>query len=312
MLSLPELRVFLIAAETENFSETARRVGISQPAVSMQIRALEERFGVDLFQRSGRSVALTAAGEALIPLARDLTYRAISLEEAMASMEGEVVGLLKLVCSTTAGKYVLPRLLARFQETYARVDLACLVVGRDVAMSRLAEGEAHIGFSSAVDSIRGLEYRPFITDRIALIAPSDHHWAKRGEPVLPAHLTTERFITREPNSGTANAVKEALAWHDLGPEDLPRSMILGNSEAIRMAVQEGLGLGFVSTLVASEAVESGKLALVPIDGMEITKTVYMIRNPEVAGTAAGGAFWDFAYAPEHEDLRERPLLVAGD
>jgi len=227
-------------------------------------------------------------------------------------MEGEVVGLLKLVCSTTAGKYVLPRLLARFQDTYTQVDLACLVVQRDVAMSRLADGEAHIGLSSAIDSIRGLEYRPFITDRIALIAPNDHHWAKRGGSVSPTDLTSERFITREPTSGTAIAVKEALAWHDLGPEDLPRSMILGNSEAIRMAVQEGLGLGFVSTLVASEAVEAEKLAIIPVDGMEITKTIYMIRNPEVSGTTAGGAFWDFAYAPEHEDLRERPLLVAGD
>ena len=89
-------------------------------------------------------------------------------------------------------------------------------------------------------------------------------------------------------------------------------MILGNSEAIRMAVQEGLGLGFVSTLVASEAVEAGSLAIVPIEGMEITKTIYMIRNPEGSDTTAGSAFWDFAYAPEHEDLRGRPLLVAGD
>jgi DNA-binding transcriptional LysR family regulator len=305
MLSLSEIRVFLIAAETENFSETARRVGISQPAVSMQIRSLEEQLGVDLFHRSGRSVALTDAGEALIPLARDLIHRAISVQEAMASMVGEVVGLLKFVCTTTAGKYVLPRLLARFQEAHPRVEMACLVVPRAVALARLSEGEAHIGLASVLETMRGLEYRPFMTDRVALITPPDHPWATRGRPVLPEELPTERFISREDTSGTAFAVREALAWHDLTPEDLPNSMTLGNSEAIRMAVQEGLGLGFVSTLVASEAVESGNLAIVPVEGMEVTTTLYMIRNPGVPRTTASTAFWDFSFDEEHHDLRSR-------
>jgi DNA-binding transcriptional LysR family regulator len=227
------------------------------------------------------------------------------MQEAMASIMGEVIGALRLVCTTTAGKYVLPRLLARFQEAHPQVETTCLVVPRAVAIGRLADGEAHIGLASVLESVRGLEYRPFMTDRIGLIAPVDHPWATRSAPVLPEELPTERYISREDTSGTAVAVREALAWHDLAPEDLPLSMTLGNSEAIRMAVQEGLGLAFVSTLVASEAVEAGNLAIVPVEGMEITTTLYMIRNPEVAGTAASNAFWDFAFGEEHADLRSR-------
>ncbi len=86
-------------------------------------------------------------------------------------------------------------------------------------------------------------------------------------------------------------------------------MTLGNSEAIRMAVQEGLGLGFVSTRVASEALAAGTLAVVPIDGMSITKTLYMIRNNQVPATAAAAAFWDFAFAPEHEPLVAPPVVA---
>ena len=306
MLSLAELRVFLIAAETENFSETARQLGISQPAVSMQIRALEGRMGMDLFRRSGRSVALTEAGQAMIPMARDLCHRAISLEEAMASLEGDVVGMLKLVCTTTAGKYVLPRLLARFRDVNGRVEVACMVVGRDTAFARLADGEGHVGLASATDDIRGLEYRPFMTDQIALITPPGHRWALRNGPIRPEELLEERFIVRERSSGTSQAVREALAWHDLAPDDLQQSMLLGNSEAIRMAVQEGLGLAFVSTMVAYEAVQAGTLSIVPVEGMDISKTLFMIRNPEIPSTTAGAAFWEFAFAEENKDIRLRP------
>lgn len=310
MLSLGELRAFLIAAETENFSETARRLGISQPAVSMQIRALEKRFDMDLFERSGRAVSLTEAGEALVPLARDLVHRAISVQEAMASMEGEVVGLLNLVCSTTTGKYVLPRLLARFLRRHPRVDITVLVVPRDLALRRLHEDEAHIGVASVIQSTRGLEYRPLLTDSVALIAPPDHRWATRGEPIAPEELKEERYITREDVSGTSVAVHEALAWHDLMPAHLPRSMTLGNSEAIRMAVQEGLGLGFVSTMVAAESVQAGTLSIIPIAGMEITKTLYMIRNSEVPSTGAGAAFWDFTFADENAEILAGPSLLS--
>jgi len=109
------MNVFLTAAETQNFSEAARQLHMTQPAVSMQIQSLEQRLGVDLFERSGRRIQLSEAGETLMPMARELVSMALTIEEAIKSLGGEVVGHLKLGCSTTAGKYILPQLIARFR-----------------------------------------------------------------------------------------------------------------------------------------------------------------------------------------------------
>ena len=310
MLVIPELLTFLAAAETENFSEVARRLGISQPSVSMQIRALESRMGVELFHRSGRSVTLTEAGQALVPLARSLAAQAVHAEEAMASHTGEIVGRLRIVCTTTAGKYLLPQLVSGLLKRHPMVSVECQVVHRGLAIERLCDGHAQIGITSLREGSEDtLEYRPFVTDRIALITPVDHPWVTREKAITPADLATERFIVREDASGTQHAVREALAWHDLDLDDLQTVMTMGNAEAIRMAVQEQIGVGFVSVLVAREAVDAGHLAMVPVKGLDITKTLYMIRDRRRPATPAQTAFWDYAFAPENELLRELPNLI---
>lgn len=310
MLLIPELLTFLAAAETENFSEVARRLGMSQPSVSMQIRALEDRLDVELFHRSGRSVALTEAGQALVPLARRLADEAVHTEEAMASHSGELVGRLRIVCTTTAGKYMLPQLVSGLLARHPMVSVDCQVVHRGLAIERLCDGHVHIGVTSLREGGEDtLEYRPFVTDRIALIAPVDHPWATRKKAITPADLATERFILREDASGTQHAVREALAWHNLDLEDLHPVMTMGNAEAIRMAVQERIGVGFVSVLVAREAVDAGHLAIVPVKGLDITKTLYMIRDRRRPATPAQTAFWDYAFSPENEPIRQLPSLI---
>jgi DNA-binding transcriptional LysR family regulator len=277
----------------------------------MQIRSLEQRAGVELFQRSGRSVHLTEAGQALVPLARNLADHAVNTEESMASLAGDVVGQLRLVCTTTAGKYILPQLMSGLLSRHPMVAVDCQVVPRGLAIEKLHEGQAHLGIASLREEAGGdLEYRPFVTDRIALITPADHRWAGRGEPISTEALREERFIIREEASGTQHAVVEALAWHDLDIADLNPIMSMGNAEAIRMAVQERIGVAFVSVLVAREAHEAGNVAIVPVDGLDITKTLYMIRNPQRPATRAQTAFWDYAFAPENEAIRELPGLIS--
>jgi DNA-binding transcriptional LysR family regulator len=275
----------------------------------MQIRSLEKRIGSELFHRTGRTVSLTEAGHALIPMARDLTSRAVSVEEAMASLEGEVFGVLRIACTTTAGKYVLPRMLARFQVIHPRVQTVCAVVGRGLASEMLVDGEAQIGIASMTTEHHDLEYRPFMTDRIVLITHPDHPWAQRDEPIDPTELEHEKYIVREDTAGTTAAVRQGLAWHDINADGLEVTMTLGNSEAIRMAVQEGIGVAFVSALVAEESAEIGRLAIVPVEGLELTKTLYLIRHPQAAATRAGAAFWDFAFSSENEEIRLRPSLI---
>jgi DNA-binding transcriptional LysR family regulator len=155
-----------------------------------------------------------------------------------------------------------------------------------------------------------LEYRPFITDRIVLIVPGDHPWAQRSGPLRPGDLVSGRFIMREESSGTIEALREGLAWHDLSLDDLDTGMVLGNSEAIRMAVHEGIGVAFVSTMVVSDAVKGDGIAVVEVAGLDLTTTLYMARSSDRPATPAQAAFWDLAFAPESEAIRERPSLPA--
>jgi DNA-binding transcriptional LysR family regulator len=306
MLNIHELEVFLAAAETENFSEAGRKLNISQPAVSMQIRLLEDRLSMDLFHRSGRHIALTEAGRALVPMARNLLEQAIQIEEAMASLQGEIVGQLRLGCSTAAGKYVLPRLLAGLREEHPRIDVACHVAPHGVALQMLQEGGIHVALTGLDEPHKNIEYRPFLTDPVVLIAPPDHPWTRSDEVIKLDDLLAENFILHREESGTYQALKEGLAWHDLSPEHLNTGMVLGDSEVIRMAVQEGVGVAFASMTVVAEAVQAGTLAVVRVEGLELSKTLYLARRTGHPMSCAQSAFWEFAFAPENKMFRQIP------
>jgi DNA-binding transcriptional LysR family regulator len=310
MLNPRELQIFLAAAETENFSEAARRLNISQPAISMQIRSLEEKLNLPLFTRTGRQVSLTDSGRVLVPMARDVIDHTIRLEEAMASLQGDVVGILKLGCSTAAGKYVVPRLMAGFHTRYPKVGLVCDVTGRREALQSLRDGDVLLAMTSLREPYKGIEYRPFLTDRIVLIVPPDHPWAALDRPLKPKELLSGQFILRESMSGTRSAVAEGLSWHDMSLDDLERVMVLGNSEAICAAVQEKIGVAFVSTSVACEAAKVGTVVPVSVEDMELTTTLYLARDTDRPATRSQAAFWEFAFAPENDHIRNRPSLPA--
>ena len=130
MLDSHQLHIFLVAAELENFSEAARQLNLSQPSVSAQIQTLERLLGTQLFNRAGRHISLTEAGQVLLPMAREMVHLSIHIEETMASLEGSVVGHLKLGCSTAVGKYTLPRVIGRFRAQYPQVQVSCNIMTR--------------------------------------------------------------------------------------------------------------------------------------------------------------------------------------
>jgi DNA-binding transcriptional LysR family regulator len=179
MLDIYELQIFLAAAETENFSQAARQLNLTQPAVSMQIQALEKKLDVALFHRVGRTLVLTEQGKALIPLARDMVNRAIRIEEEIESLKGEVTGHLKIGCSTTTGKYFLPHLAARFRRRHPRVQMTIFNYSRDRALNELCDGTVQLAVASVQPSCRDAEYRHFLTDHVILIVPARRGRARR-------------------------------------------------------------------------------------------------------------------------------------
>lgn len=292
LMNLTAMRVFAVAAETENFSEAARRLHRSQPAVSQQISSLEEDLGVDLFTRSGRSVQLSDAGRILLPLARRFLDQARDIEETMASLDGRVAGEVIIGSSTTAGKYALTFLAAAFVEVYPDVRMTIRVLKDDSVEELLLAHQLHIGTATEKSPHPDIECQPYFTDRIGLVVPPGHPFASRSS-VEPVELLDYSFIWREEECNTCQMVLDGLMEFGVHTDDLRIVMVVGSSEAIEMAVGRGLGIAFVSLMAASRGIESGNLVEVPVEGLRLKRPLYAARNVRYPRTLAHERLWEF-------------------
>ena len=300
MLDAHQLNVFLTASETLNFTAAARQLHMTQPSVSQHIQALEQHFQSELFIRKGRQMVLTDAGEALVPLARRLVDWSVRIDETMESLRGEVYGHLKVGCSTTSGKYVLPFLLTSFMQKHPQVTATCQVTPRRQAVEDLCDGLVHLALASPREFCSTVEFCKFISDPIQLIAPLDHPWANR-EFIEPEELLEAEFIMREEGSGTYEVAGRGLEAIGVPIDQLFTVLTLGNSEAIALAVEEGLGVGFVSRIVVTR-LANGRIATVKVAGLQMKQDVYIGRNINLPGTTAQNAFWSFVTDPSNPIL----------
>jgi len=297
MLDSHRLRVFLIAAETLNFSQAALRLHMTQPSVSQHIQALEQQCGAPLFVRSGRRLALTEAGTVLVPMAEKMISMSMHTLEVMNNLKGEVHGQLIVGCSTTPGKYILPKLLAKFISRYPQVQACCNVHSRRQSLEMLSQGKVHLALASTHEFDKDCEFFRLYQDRNVLIAPADHPWADK-KVIEPEELISGRVILREPSSGTYATLQQGLEQVGLHIEDLNSALTLGNAEAIGMAVQEGLGVGFVSEIVVSRLVHGG-VEIIAVNGLSehLEHDIYLGRNTMQSSTIAQTAFWDLVTNP---------------
>lgn len=309
-MDVSELKVFIAAAEELNFSRAAHRLHISQSAVSQNIQAMERAYGVELFLRHGRSVQLSEVGQSLLPKARDVLTAMRLLEDLLANIQGEVGGELTIGCSTTSGKYLLPSLLAAFRQQYPLVRTRISVSSRVSVIERLLEQNLALGVVSRKVEHRDLEYMPLFEDQIILIVPSTHPWGKTGH-AIPADLVDQPFIRREDSSSTYQASMEAIQPHGITPDMLNNIMELANAEAIEMAVEQGIGIAFVSELVAARGLALGKLKRVEVAGVSITQNVYLCRQVAAAFTCAEARFWEFIQQNSHR-LSSEMLINLGN
>lgn len=301
MLDPNLLLIFLTAAETLNFSRAAERLHLTQPSITQRMRSLERQLGSPLFIRRGNHLELTEAGQALVPLARQMVAVAMRTEEVMESISGELAGQLILGCSTTPGKYLLPVLLADFMQRYPRVQAVCNVGSRMQALEALEQGRVHLAMTSAIDNLsEALEFRHFYRDAVSLIVPLGHRWALTGE-IIPEELRQERFILREETAGTFCAVRTGLSRLGLRIDDLNTILTLGNSEAIAISVQQGLGVGFVSDIVVRRIAED-KVRRVRVRGLELHQDIYLCRHRLRPSLRLQSAFWNFALETQNQGL----------
>ena len=306
MADIIRLQSFLYAAEHLSFSEAAKHLNLAQPTISHHIKALENEMGSELFDRSGAGLSLTEAGRLLIPWAKKLIQQSVEMHEVMASLHTGIVGHLRIACSTTAGKYILPQLAARFCQRFPKIHISILACMPELVTHRLVEGEANLGVVSYEIDNPGMEYQVFFRDSINLIVPKDHPWAFR-TAIEPGEIVNEPIIMRETTSGTRRVLLSELAKHDISEDDLNVFLELGNAEAIVLTVAAGYGVSFVSSLASSCPLERGNVAEVPISGLDLRRTIYMIRKKLISPNRPQDVFWSFIHDEANRDLLRLPL-----
>jgi DNA-binding transcriptional LysR family regulator len=303
MVDLLRIQTFLHAAENLNFSETARILHLTQPTVSHHIKNLEKELGVELFTRHGAAIKLTEAGRLLEPWARKMLRSAIEMRDIMESLKEGIAGNLSIACSTTAGKYVLPQLAARFAIRHPKIQIKLLRCSPETVVPNMLDGEANLGVVSYEIREKGMELQKFFLDSISVIVPLNHPFVSRSK-ILPEDLIREPIIMREESSGTRKIVLSELAQHDISLEDLDIFMQIGNAEAIIRTVAAGYGISFVSKLAAAPQIEKGNVVAVPIEGINLVRTIYMIRKRLEASNRPQDAFWSFVHDASNQDIIE--------
>jgi DNA-binding transcriptional LysR family regulator len=304
-VDLQRLESFLLAAENLSFSDTAKRLHLTQPTVSHHIKMLEAELGVELFDRSGLKLRLTEAGRSLLPWARKLIVDSNGLMDMASALQDGVVGHLRIACSTTAGKYILPQLAARFCQRHPRVRVSIPACMPDRALPQLLEGEANLAVVSYEPREDALDSQDFFEDSITLIVAASHPWASR-KVIDPADLLTEKIILREATSGTRRVMLSELAKFDISLDDLNVFMELGNAEAIVRMVSSGYGVSFVSTLASACPLDRGNIVDVDVRGLNLRRTIYMVRNRLDSPGRAQEVFWGFVHDDANADLLRLP------
>jgi DNA-binding transcriptional LysR family regulator len=303
MIDLNKLETFVYIAELQSFTEAAKILHLSQPTLSHHIRMLEKDLGIDLFIRSASSgLSLSDAGRVLYPWARKLLRRSVELQDMMASFKNHIVGELRIACSTTAGKYILPQLAARFKQRFPGISVSILSCTSPLIIPNLLEGEANLGVISSEAIQPGMEIQEFFEDSIALIVHKSHPWVHY-QSIQPSDLIDEPLIIREVTSGTRRVMLEQLAKNDIKLEDLNIFMEMGNAEAIVATVAKGYGAAFVSRLSTAHELLLGDVVEIPVEGMELRRTIYMVRKSiEAPNQHSQEVFWSFVHDESNQDL----------
>jgi LysR family transcriptional regulator, low CO2-responsive transcriptional regulator len=272
---LPHLETFVKVAELSSFTAAAHALDRTQAAVSQRVQALEGELGVSLFHRRGNGVLLTDAGRRLYPVAQQILRL---YEEARAAVTGQpapVQGELSLGASSVPGEHLLPALLSAYRQRYPHVQLRAAVADSRVVQDQVEHGQVHLGLIGARTDRPHLACRPFACDRMALIVPAGHTWARRNSVAL-GEVALEPLVVRETGSGSRLCLEQALSRSGKGLKDFRIALELGSNEGIKEAVLRGLGLAVLSTHVVQKEVDAGQLHALPITDFPLEREMFVV------------------------------------
>src|SRR5215467_2171230 len=284
------LKVFRAVAEQLNFRKAAEQVFLTQPAITLQIKALENDLGMRLFDRSGGKITLTRQGSVLVGYANQLASLSSEAERELGCSEGSVSGELALGASTTIAQYVLPRLLGAFQSEYPKIQFSLQSGNTSEVVRCLLDGRVALGLIEGPACERAVSTEPFMEDELVLITPVNLDSGL----LSPSQLVSTNLLMREQGSGSRHVVELALEKANFKLKAFKKVMELDSTEAIKSAVEAGLGVGFVSRWAISKELELGTLKVGEVKGVRATWHFILIfrTGPEPQGPA--GALRTFA------------------
>lgn len=253
-----KLKVFCIVAETKSFSRASEIIRLTQPAVSLQIQALEEMYGTKLFNRSGCVITLTKAGEMLYRYAKEISSLYAAAEKEIGGVTGLVKGIISVGASSTIGNYVLPSVIADFRRKFPKVGIHLQVGNTKNVIDFLNAGSVDIGLVEGDVNKQKLLMEKLIPDEMVFIMSPYHHLARKSS-ISIMELSKEPLIFREEGSGTRQAIEKYLAKHGISQQHLKISLIMGSTDAIKGAVEEGLGTSIMSRWAVRKEVKYGSL-----------------------------------------------------
>lgn len=286
------LKVFRAVAEQLNFRKAAEHLFLTQPAVTLQIKALEDDLGVRLFDRSANRVCLTPQGSLLLRYAEKIANLVSEANQKLSADDGKVSGELSLGVSTTIAQYILPRLIGAFLKEHPRVDFSLHSGNTGQIVELLLKGKVSIGLIEGPPRHRGIHVEPFMQDELVLIAPPN---LKSGI-LSRQQLLASNLLMREHGSGSRRVVETALAKAGFRLKTFKSVMNLDSTEAIKSAVEAGLGIGCVSRWAISKELELGMLQVAKVPGIRIVRHFCLISHVGPALQGAHGGFRTFALA----------------
>jgi LysR family transcriptional regulator, transcriptional activator of the cysJI operon len=289
-----QLAAFCAVVERRSFSQAAERLGVTQPAVSLQVRALEKRLGTQLLDRSGRRVEPTEAGMRLYRGAQ----RLLALEEqvvaevALEAADGELAGAFEIGASTGPGGIVVAQLLCEFAQLHPGLRVTLWVFDTQTIVERVAGRELELGVVGAARRHRGVVFEPFFRDPVVLACPPGHPFA--GRTVTLDELRDANLIAMQEGAGVRQLLEDELRHQGTRLRDLGVRLELGLQESVLSAVRAGHGVTFISRRSVEADLAAGTLAEARVDGLELERDVFVVRATGRVETRAAHAFLEFA------------------
>jgi DNA-binding transcriptional LysR family regulator len=262
-MTLEQLRVFVAVAERQHVTRAAEALNLTQSAVSAAVAALEDRHETKLFNRVGRGIELTDAGRLFLTEAKAILARVQAAELALAEVSGLKSGTLSVQASQTIASFWLPRYLVAFRRAYPGIDVRLSIGNSAQVAAAIHAGTAELGFVEGEVLDPALVSRPVARDRMMVVVGIDHPWAGR-KTVKAAEIADTEWVLREQGSGTRSVFELALTQLGVRLADLRIAMELPSNEAVRAAVEAGMGATAISASVVAPSIEAGLLHAVPL------------------------------------------------